>query len=53
MFYTLVLVNIILASFTEKNISKRVSDEDADEVNESFEIDGKQPLVYNICLYIV
>lgn len=46
-FYLLVLVNIILASFTEKKISKRVSgdEEDENEANQSFEIDGKKPLV--------
>lgn len=45
-FYVLVIVNIALSSFTEKGVSKKMSEEDAnDVVNQSFEMDGKTPLV--------
>lgn len=52
-FYVLVIVNIALSSFTEKGVSKKMSEEDANDVaNQSFEMDGKIPLVPFYSLYI-
>jgi hypothetical protein len=44
-FYALVIVNLILASFNENRISKQVNEKDVEEYDESFGLEGKTPLV--------
>ena len=44
-FYALVIVNLILASFNENSISKRVNEKDVEEFDENVELEGKPPLV--------
>lgn len=44
-FYALVIISIILASFTEKKIVKIAFEEDVDESEQSFGIEGQKSLV--------